>query len=312
MPDIVTITLNPAIDVSTSVERLLPAHKLRCDRERRDAGGGGVNVARVIRRFGGDVAAAYPAGGPIGQLLERLVASEGVPSCVAPIAGDTRESFTVFEEATGEEYRFVFPGPELSEAEWRACLAAFETALSGARFAVASGSLAPGAPEDFHARLAAAAKRSDVRFVLDASGPALRAALEQGVYLAKPNLRELEELAGSSLPDQASRIDACRRLIEDGRAEIIALTLSAEGALLVARQGAWSADAPPLEVVSSVGAGDSFLGAMLCALVSERSLEDALRYGVAAGAAALLTPGTELCRRDDVERLLAEVRTSAV
>lgn len=312
MPDIVTVTLNPAIDVTTSVARIAPAHKLRCARERRDAGGGGVNVARVIRRLGGDVAAAYPAGGPIGALLERLVGAEGVPSCVAPIVGDTRESFTVFEEDTKREYRFVLPGPELSEPEWRSCLAEFDAAQAGARFMVASGSLCPGVPDDFHARLAASAKRRGVRFVLDASGQALRAALDEGVSLVKPNLRELEDLTGAPLPDQQSRVEACRRLVLERRAEAVALTLGAEGALLVARERAWTAAAPPLEVVSSVGAGDSFLGAMLYALAAERSLEDALRYGVAAGAAALLTPGTELCRRDDVERLVPEIRISAL
>jgi 6-phosphofructokinase 2 len=312
MPDIVTVTLNPAIDVTTSTPRIAPAHKLRCARERRDAGGGGVNVARVIRRLGGDVAAAYPAGGPIGALLERLVAAEGVASRVAPISGDTRESFTVFEEETKREYRFVLPGPELSESEWRSCLAEFEAAQAGARFMVASGSLSPGAPDDFHARLAASARRRGVRFVLDASGEALRAALHEGVSLVKPNLRELEDLMGAAMPDQQSRVEACRRLIQEGRAETVALTLGAEGALLVTRTQVWAAEALQFEVVSSVGAGDSFLGAMLYALASERSLVEALRYGVAAGAAALLTPGTELCRRDDVERLAPDVRISAL
>jgi 6-phosphofructokinase 2 len=312
MPEIVTVTLNPAMDVTTSVPRIAPSHKLRCARERRDAGGGGVNVARVVRRLGGDVAAAYPAGGPIGALLERLITAEDVASCVAPIAGDTRESFTVYETETRREYRFVLPGPELSEPEWRACLAAFEGALAGARYMVASGSLCPGVPDDFHARLAAAARRGGVRFVLDASGPALKAALDEGVFLVKPNLRELEDLTGASLPDQAGRLSACRRLISEGRTEMVALTLSAEGALLVTRERAWAAEALQFEVVSSVGAGDSFLGAMLYALAASLSLEDALRYGVAAGAAALLTPGTELCRREDVERLLGDVRISAL
>jgi 6-phosphofructokinase 2 len=308
MPDIVTVTLNPAIDVSTSVERIMPAHKLRCASERRDAGGGGVNVARVIRRLGGDVTAAYPAGGPIGALLERLVAAEGVRSCVAFIAGDTRESFTVCETASGREFRFVLPGPSLTEAEERAALEAFEAELDGARFLVASGSLWPGAQADVYARLAAAARRRNVRFVVDASGAALRQALEEGVWLAKPNLRELEELTGGALPDRAARVAACRELIDDGLAEIVALTLSEEGALVVARGETWAAAPLQVETKSSVGAGDSFLGGMLFALSKEASLDDALRYGAAAGAAALLTPGTELCRREDVERLLPQAK----
>lgn len=312
MPEIVTVTLNPAIDVSTSVDRIAPTHKLRCARERRDAGGGGVNVARVVRRLGGDVVAAYPAGGPIGEMLQRLVGAEDVSSCVVPIAGDTRESFTVCETEHSREYRFVLPGPELSEPEWRACLAAFEAEMAGARFAVASGSLCPGVPDDFHARLAASARRGDTHFVIDASGAALKAALAEGVYLAKPNLRELQDLLGAALPDQHSRIEACRKLIRDGAAELIALTLSAEGALLVSAQEAWASTALRVPVKSSVGAGDSFLGGLICAIACGETLSEGLRWGAAAGAAALLNPGTELCKREDFEHLLPQVRISAV
>lgn len=312
MPDVVTVTLNPAIDVSTTIERVTPTHKLRCARERRDAGGGGVNVARVLNRLGADVIAAYPAGGPIGALLQRLVEAEGVRSCVAQISGDTRESFTVYETESGQEYRFVLPGPVITDVEQFSCLSVFEGELAGARYLVASGSLAPGAPPDFYARLAAASKRRGVRFVIDASGPALRAALDEGVFLLKPNLRELQDLIGRQLEDRHARVRACRELIESGRAEMVALTLSHEGAMLISRDVAWAAEAVQVEIKSSVGAGDSFLGGLLFALCKDRSLDEALRYGAAAGAAALLSAGTSLASREDTERLLQQVKVEPI
>lgn len=307
MADIVTFTINPSIDTSTAVDRIAPIHKLRCAPPHRDPGGGGVNIARVAVRFGADVKALCAAGGVMGELLRRLIDREGIPNLVIQLSGETRESFTVFETATGHEYRFVLPGPELREEEWRRCLGALAGLDDEPSFVVASGSLSPGAPSDFYAHFARSAKQRGAKVVLDTSGPPLAAALEEGVYLIKPNLRELTELAGESLGDERAWVDACRRLTQAGHAEIVALTLGDQGALLLARDGAWRAPALPITPVSTVGAGDSFLGAMVWALAAGFKIEDAFRYGVAAGSAALLSPGTGLCRRDDVERLLPDV-----
>jgi 6-phosphofructokinase 2 len=306
--DIVTLTINPSIDVFTSADRIVPVHKVRCTAERRNAGGGGINVARVVRRMGGDVAAAYPTGPVIGQLLRRLVDEEGIESVTVPISGETREDFTAFDAEAKHEYRFVLPGPLLSDGEWRKCLSAFETCAAKARFVVASGSLPPGAPDDFHARSAAMTKKAGARFVVDASGPAFKAALDEGVFLTKPNLRELQEYLGEPLEDRQDWIDACRRLVLMRRAEVVALTLGHRGALLVTQDRAWFAEPLPVNPQSTVGAGDSFLGAMIWALAAGRDLQDAFRHGVAGGSAALMRPGTDLCRVQDVERLLPQVR----
>lgn len=307
MADIVTLTINPSIDTSTSVNRVAPIHKLRCAAPHRDPGGGGINVARVAIRFGANVKALCAAGGATGELLRRLIDREGIPNLVIQVSEETRESFTVFEEATGHEYRFVLPGPQLREEEWRQCLGALAGIEDHPRFIVVSGSLSPAVPSDFYARAARIAKERGARVVLDASGPPLAAALEEGVYLIKPNLRELSELVGVPLEDEASRVDACRRLTAAGRAEIVALTLGDRGALLVTRDHAWRALALPIKPVSAVGAGDSFLGAMVWGLAKGMSIEDAFCYGVAAGSAALLSPGTGLCRWEDVERLYPDV-----
>lgn len=312
MPKIITVTINPAVDVSTSVDRLEPVRKLRCRAERREPGGGGINVARVIHRLGGDVLTVYAAGGVIGQLLHELVEKEGVAAHAVEISGVTRESFTVLDETTQNEFRFVLPGPELSESEWGDCLDRVEKTASSQSYIIASGSLAVGVPDDFYARLAHVAKRKNCRFVVDASGSALKAAFEAGVYLAKPNLRELQDMLGRPLADRDSQIRACRQLIEQGSAELVALTLGSAGALLVTKDVAWFSEPLPVKVMSSVGAGDSFLGAMAWSLSSGRGLEEALRHAVAAGSAALLAPGTQLANPADVFRLSRDVKLSLV
>lgn len=304
MPGIVTITLNPALDVSTSVPRIVPVHKLRCAAERRDPGGGGINVARVISRLGGEVRALFPAGGPIGQYLQRLLRDEAIDCHVIPIAGVTRESFTVIETETGEEYRFVLPGPSLNASEFAACLAAIAQA-GCPPYVIASGSLPPGAPANAYAQLAAAARACGAKFVIDASGEALRLALAEGVYLAKPNLRELRDLTGASLDDEASIVEATRDLVRTGQVEVIALSRGAQGALLVTRDEIWGAEAIQGPIASSVGAGDSFLASLIWSLGRGDDLETAFRYALAGGAASLMAAGTTLCSKADVERLAA-------
>lgn len=308
MPEIITVTMNPAVDISTSVDRVEPVRKLRCRAEQRTAGGGGINVARVISRLGGDVMAVFTAGGVVGDQLKQLVTDENVPSLALPVAGQTRESFTVVDETTKDEFRFVMPGPSLSEAEWRTALDQTEALARGQKYIIVSGSLPGGAPADFHTHLGAVARRVGARFVVDASGSQLKAALMAGVYLAKPNLRELQDIVSEDLGDRASQVRACRRLIEGGSAKILALTLGADGALLVTKDEVWFSDPLPVKVVGTVGAGDSFLGAMVWSLSAGLSIEDTLRHAVAAGSAALLSASTQLSRAEDVRRLAADVK----
>jgi 6-phosphofructokinase 2 len=307
MTGIVTITPNPAVDVSTTVERIIPVHKLRGTSERRDPGGGGINVARVIRRIGGEVTAIYPAGGAIGDLLRRLLEEEGVASQALAIASETREDFFVNETATGQQYRFILPGPRLEEAEWKACLAAVAALDPVPRFLVGSGSLPAGVPDDFYAQMARIAKRKGARVILDTSGPALAAAVAEGVDLIKPNLREMRELAGSDPDDSMAWEGAARVLIEQGKAEVIALTMGHLGAVLMTRDATLRAKPLPIQPLSAVGAGDSFLGALVFGMAAGDAPADCFRRAVAAGAAALLNPGTGLCRPEDVARLAREV-----
>jgi len=307
MSRILTLTMNPAVDICATVERIFPAHKLRCQLVRRDAGGGGINVARTVRRLGGDPVAIFPSGGPTGQLLERLVAVEGVSYIPVPIADDTREDFTVDENTTQDQYRFVLPGPLLTQAEERACVEAVDRELGAATILVASGSLPPSVEPRFYGLLAEKARAKGARFVLDSSGPALKAALGSGVHLIKPSLREFEQLAGSDLADGTAQLAAAHQLIARKQCGQVALSLGEEGALLVGEDFAIRATAPRVAAVSTVGAGDSFLGALVWAMAQDRKPQDALRLAVAAGSAALLSRGTGLCDPADVERLANQV-----
>lgn len=305
MTQIITVTPNPAIDVSTSVGKLAPFTKLRCAAPRQDPGGGGINVARVITRLGGEVAAVYPAGGVAGQRLRHLMEQEGVQSLAISTAEETRENFTVFEETTKQQYRFVLPGARLAETEWLECL----NVLAAPRptFIVGSGSLPPGAPADFFGRVANAAKHIGAKAILDTSGPPLKAALQEGVYLIKPNLSEFRELTGITAVDDAALIDAGRSLIARNHVALVALTMGPQGALLISADEAFRADPLAIEPASVVGAGDSFLGAMIWSLANNGDLSRALRCGVAGGSAALLRPGTDLSWPEDVERLAPSV-----
>lgn len=307
MPDIVTITINPAVDIFVDVERVEPTRKMRCSSPKRDPGGGGVNVARVASRLGGDVTAIYPAGGALGKLLQKLLDREGINSIVAPSHVETRENFTAFETSSGEQYRFVLPGSTLHRAEWEACLGKLTALEHKPAFVVASGSIPPGVPDDFFARVLREAKRLGARTAVDTSGAALKEAVTEGAGIIKPNLNELSEFSGSKLDSDEACVTACRKLIDAGRVDMVALTLGGDGALLVTKERALKAQAMDIEVVSAVGAGDSFLGGLVWALAQGQPDDAAFRVAVAAGSAAVMSAGTELCREADVKRLMPKV-----
>ncbi|TFZ04381.1 1-phosphofructokinase family hexose kinase [Ramlibacter rhizophilus] len=307
MTSLLTLTLNPAVDVSTRTQRLVPSHKLRCEAVQRHPGGGGINVARVAMRLGMRVQAVFPAGGSSGGQLQDLMRAESVPFEALPIEGETRENFTVLEAGSGHEFRFVLPGPALTDAQWHACIDRVLALADAGSWVVASGSLPPGVPPTAYGELARELAARRVPLALDTSGAGLAAGLAAGVHLCKPSLRELEELRGEALPDEAAQLRACRDLVERGASALVALSLGAQGAMLVSREGAWRAAALSVAVAGTIGAGDSFLGGLLWALDRGDPAPEALAEAMAASAAALLAPGTTLCRPEDVRRLRPQV-----
>ncbi len=305
--EIVTLTMNPAVDISTHAEKVEPTRKVRCHSVRRDPGGGGINVARVVCRLGGAATAIYTSGGHSGRVLTALLEDESIAADPLPVSDATRVTFSVLEQSTNSRFRFVLPGPVLSEETWRSCLDRLARKAPAPGYLVASGSLPPGVPDDFYGRMAVVAKKHDIRFVLDTSGEALAAGISEGVYAVKPNRRELEQVTGGPLDTATDQEQASRDLVARGKAELVALTLGEDGALLASRNGTERCGTPEVSTRSSIGAGDSFLAALILALAGGRAHREALRYAVAAGTAALLTPGTELCRRDDVVRLAQQL-----
>ncbi|MCY3779331.1 MAG: 1-phosphofructokinase family hexose kinase [Chloroflexi bacterium] len=309
MDKIVTLTMNPALDVATRINSVAPEIKLRCAAPRFHPGGGGINVSRAISFLGGRSSAVYAAGGHTGAMLTQRLKEEGIAHHPVAIAGITRESFVVYEESTSLQYRFTLPGPELSAEEWIACLEAVFN-LNPA-YIVASGSLPDGVPLEFYGEITRYAREYDIRVVLDTAGDALNHAVGKGLYLIKPNLRELELFAGEKIRDESHIKSACRRLIAEGLAEVIVVSLGARGASMITEDDCLHFRAPVVPIASKVGAGDSMVGGLVMALAEGRSLPDALRFGVAAGSAAVMTPGTQLCRRDDAYRLYDSVAVTS-
>lgn len=299
--------MNPALDVATTTPSVRPTHKLRCTEPMFDAGGGGINVARVLKELGCPATAVFPAGGPAGAMLGELLAAANVPFSAVPIGARTRESFAVTDQTSGEQYRFVLPGPSLTAADEHAVLDRLTDLSPAPAYLVLSGSMTPGLGEDFFDRLRAHVLDRGMRIVLDSSGAGLRLALGLGAYLVKPSQSELEAMAGGPLADDAAIIAASRSLIGRGLAEIVLVSLGARGAMLITAQSQETIASIDVPIVSGVGAGDSMVAAVTLALARGWPLGNAVRYGVAAGAAALCTPATRLVHSADVERLYADI-----
>ena len=305
MKRIVTLTMNPTVDLSAGVDQVLAEHKLRCRDPRYEPGGGGINVSRVIRRLGGESLAFYTQGGYFGQMLQDLLNQEGLNAHPVPITMSTRENIIISEENSGRQFRFGMPGPRLAKEEWRNCLDNLTDLRPPPDFIVASGSLPPGVPDDFYAEVARLSRELKAHLILDTSGEPLKLAATEGVFLLKPNMRELGILAGREIENEADLIGVAQDLIGSARCRVVVVSLGAAGAVLVSPSRVDRVRAPTVPIKSKVGAGDSMVAGIVLSLACQRPLKEAVRFGVAAGAAAVMTPGTQLCHREDVERLYA-------
>jgi 6-phosphofructokinase 2 len=306
--EIVALCMNPALDITTETEVVRPTDKLRCAGARYDPGGGGINVAHVAEVLGIPATAVFPAGGPAGEVVRNLLVAEGLAVQRIHIGGSTRESFTVNELSTARQYRFVLPGPQLSIAEQTDCLLHLRRAAPGARIVVASGSLPPGVPDDFYQQVANVCAELGRTFLLDTSGGGL-AHVKSGVFLLKPSIRELREDIGEDLSTEAEQVAAARGLVTRGVARHVLVSLGAQGALLVSADAAQRFPAVAVPPGSGVGAGDAMLAGVAVGIARDWPLSEAVRLGIAAGAAMLLTPGTAPCTREDTERLFRQTGT---
>jgi 6-phosphofructokinase 2 len=301
--EVVTLTLNPSVDKSSTVDNVMAEKKLRCAEPEYEPGGGGLNVARALHKMGRASLALYLAGGPTGDTLDMLLTREGINHRPVRTSGWTRENLAVFEISSGQLYRFGMPGPRAADAEWTSLLAELDQMEPAPRVVVASGSLPPGVPPDFYARLSRRLRERDTRLVLDTSGEPLRAAVEEGVSALKMNLAELTQWAGQNIIGNADIEDAARGLIERGKAELVVVSLGAQGAAFATARSYERIMSPTVPVQSTVGAGDSMVAGLVHAWLVGRPFHEVVRYGVAAGTAAVMTPGSELCRLEDVDKL---------
>lgn len=301
---IVTLTLNPALDKTIVVDELVPDKKLRSTYSKLEPGGGGINVSRAIKKLGGETEAVYLGGGYIGKHFEELLRAENINAVALPIKEETRENFVVVEDQSDKQYRFGMEGPHVTNAEWQQALDHI-AAEKDIQYLIASGSLPPGVPVDFFGKLASLAKQKNAKLIVDTSGEALKHAVQEGLYLIKPNLDELSALSGVEKLSGDEVLQSAQKIIHSGGSEIVVVSLGKEGAMLVTADGHWQVSPPPVTVHSTVGAGDSMVGGMVLALTQNRPLDEVLKYGIAAGTAATMNEGTELCKKEDTEQLFA-------
>ena len=309
MKPIVTLTVNPAIDAFCLADEVVPVRKVRTREEYYVPGGGGINVSRAVKELGGETVAFYMAGGLTGQALEGMIERLGIAGVRVPIAEATRVSHLVHETSTGQEYRFTPEGPEVTEAEWQHLLEVLS--VIDAEYMIASGSLARGMPVDFYARVARMVKEHGGRMVVDTSGAPLHWALEEGVHIIKPSRRELEHLVGRKIAAPMDEEAMAAEVVRAGRAEIVVLTLGAQGVVVATRDGVQRYEAPKVDTKSPTGAGDAFTAGMIYGLVNGKPLDRAVMLGIAAGAATAAAPGTSLATKPAVDAVFAQVKAQA-
>lgn len=307
MSNIVTLTMNPAVDTGTKTKQVVPERKLRCNPPSYDPGGGGINVSRAVAHLGGSSRAMYPIGGTNGDLFESLLTEqENIIRNPLRVKGMTRKNLTVYEESSGNQYRFGMPGPELSEEEIEECLRMLRDLDSSVSYCVASGSLPEGVGPDFYGQVADILRRKEIKLILDTSEEALLKGAEKGCFLLKPNISELQYLTGQNIVDESSLPGLIASTMERYPVEHLIVSLGSDGIMHASRENPEKHDhitAPTVPIRSKVGAGDSMVAGIVLSLSRGESFNTALLYGVAAGTAAVMTPGTDLCKKKDTERL---------
>jgi len=302
---IATLTINPSLDKSTHFTGLIAEQKIRCEKPRYDAGGGGINVSKAIAKLGGKSTCIFTSGGSSGEMLEELIVKEKLESNVIKTKNWTRENFIAFENKSKAQYRFGFPGNEFYENEQEEILQTIKELKTD--YLVISGSLNEGLPTNFYQKIATIAKESNIKVIVDTSGEALKKVLETGVYLIKPNIGELAKLIGVEHIELPEVEKAAKKLIDNKSAEIVVVSLGADGAILVSKDETHLVKAPKVEKKSTVGAGDSMVGGMVWAVSQNKTLKEVIQIGVCCGTAATMNEGTQLFYAEDVYRLLLKI-----
>ncbi len=308
---IITVTLNPAVDQTLVLERFTPGDTNRVRDSRIDPGGKGINVSRVLRELGGQSLATGLAPGSLGRFIEHSLLEQSILCDFVHTRGQTRTNLTVLDEAAHETTLLSYRGPETDPRHVQTLHTRLKRYLSPGDWLVIAGSLPPPIEPSEYVSLIELGRQREGHTVLDADAEALAVGLTGRPDLAKANHHEVERLLGRKLDDDAALLGAAQEMRVEGAGTAV-VTAGGRGAVAVNEEGAWWAWPPPTVVVSAIGAGDALLAGMLLKLEEGADMAEALRWGTAAGAAACLTSGTQLCRKEEVARLLPDVRMEQI
>ena len=307
-PRIATLTLNPAVDVSYEVRTLEPDRKSHALATRFDPGGNGINVARGLQALGIAAHSCCLIGGRVGLLLKDLLGQELHHSHWVQVRGETRINATILQQDPRAQFEVTGTGPLAGTGQLEDITGLF-LRLAGTGFAVITGSTPPGVPPGYYSELARRAAGQGAKVVADLNGPQLAEVIGQRPYLVKPNLFELEQHCGRKLKSLAETAREARALNKAGVGNVC-VSLGAEGAILSGPEGVLYATAPRTAVRSTVGAGDSMVAGLVCALAAGRGAEEALRLGVACGSGTAARPGTAIFDWPQVQGLMPLVEIS--
>lgn len=300
---VLTITLNPTVDKSCEADGIKPDKKIRCSQPQYEPGGGGINVSRGLERLGIKSVALFTSGGRTGELLVKLLQKENVDCKAVPVTAETRENFIVVDTTRNDQFRFGMPGEEITPEEADAIHSEILNISPLPEIVVISGSLPPGIKPQFLNKLVKELKAKNVKVIADTSGEALAEILKEGVYLLKPNLGELSKLTGIDELDNDSADEAAKQLIDEGKAEIVVVSMGPQGAYLVTKYETLHVPAPSVKKMSTVGAGDSMVAGMVSVLANGGTHSEMARMGVACGSAATMSKGTGLFTKENAEKL---------
>jgi 6-phosphofructokinase 2 len=308
---IATITLNPSLDQHITVDGLVLDGTNRWSRLHRYAGGKGIDVSRAIHEMGGRTIAYGFIGGPVGRAVEIMLDEEEVPYSFTPIHRETRTNFIITDSKTWRQTRIDAPGPRISKEEFERFERKMRRISPSPDLIVVGGSLPPGIPNNVYYSIIMEAKTFGVRAILDSEGQWLAEGIKAKPYLVKPNVTEAEGLLGRALSDEDAVIEAALEIVDMG-VEVAVISRGKDGIIAATSQEVIKAVPPQVRVKSAVGAGDCTIAGLALKLANEESLFSACRLAVALGTAAVMTPGTELARRADVEELLPQVRVKRI
>ncbi len=299
---IATLTMNPSVDHYLKVLQLIKDDAIRVQGDQWFAGGKGVNVSRVVHELGGSSCAFGLTGGMPGRMLTHWLDRAGIPHQFTQIRNETRMNTTINDLSDNTQTHLRALGPEVAADELERLCAQLDAFSETPSFWVLAGSLPPGVPPDFYRQRILHFKKAGIRCVLDSDDEALVLGLEAAPFMIKPNEHEFQRLTGQSPDTEPHIIAAARSLIRKG-VTLVLVTLGARGAVAVTEKEAFRVNAPPVTPRSRVGAGDSTIAGCLLALERGAAIPEAVCHGIAAGTAAVLSEGTTLCERSEVERL---------